>query len=74
MTLSCRDIFVRDVNLLAVRTHTATCSGSGPDGSVFASLRARTSTTPMPSALRSGGGSFDSSTFGPPIGEPLSAT
>jgi glucose dehydrogenase len=31
-------------------------------------------TTPMPSAARSGGGSFDSSTPGPPIGEPDKAT
>src|SRR5437762_7167556 len=53
---------------------TATCSGSGPEGSTLINLRWRTSTTPMPSALRSGGGSFDSSTFGPPIGEPLNAT
>src|SRR4051812_49416544 len=28
----------------------------------------------MPSAVRSGGGSFDSSTFGPPIADPESAT
>src|ERR1700683_634983 len=38
------------------------------------SLCDRRSTTPMPSKRRSGGGSFDSSTFGPPLGEPDSAT
>ncbi len=30
--------------------------------------------TPMPSAVRSGGGSLLSSTPGPPLGEPLRAT
>src|SRR5436190_23857588 len=31
------------------------------------------SNSPMPSALRSGGGSLSRSTLGPPMGEPLSA-
>ena len=53
---------------------TATCSGSGPLVSTRTSLRAAMSTTPMPSALRSGGGSVFSSTPGGADGEPLSAT
>ena len=53
---------------------TASCSGSGPLGSTLSSLPCCRSTTPMPSALRSGGGSVFSSTPGPALGDPLSAT
>src|SRR3954470_1505746 len=53
---------------------TATCSGSEPLGIVRTSFRSLMLTTPIPSALLSGGGSLLSSTPGPAIGEPLSAT
>ena len=52
----------------------ATPSGSEPARSTRSSVPAAVSTSPMPSAPLSGGGSFDSSTPGPAIGEPLSAT
>ena len=52
---------------------TDVCSGSCGPRSVVRSVRLLVSTTPMPSAVRSGGGSFDSSIPGGEIGEPLRA-
>src|SRR5262245_1751731 len=53
---------------------TATCSGSDPPFSTVVSFPVARSITPMPSAVLSGGGSFDSSTPGGASGDPLSAT
>ena len=52
----------------------ANCSGSVPDGSTLIELAGGRVDDADAVERRSGGGSFDSSTFGPPIGDPLSAT
>src|SRR6476661_805969 len=49
-------------------------SGSWPLWNLRTTAWVARSTTPMPSAARSAGGSFDSSTPGPAIGDPDSAT
>src|ERR1700692_3861195 len=63
-----------DVYSVVPSCEMAKVSGSALLGKVLISLCDCRSTTPMPSKRRSGGGSFDSSTFGPPLGEPDSAT
>ena len=63
-----------ETNSLEPSGVTSNASGSCPPGSTFIRRRSFKSTTPIPSAARSGGGKELSSTPGGALGEPLSAT
>ncbi len=63
-----------EANSFAPSLLSAICSGSEPPCSFLTIWCVAMSMMPMPSAVLSAGGSLLSSTPGPPIGDPLSAT